>query len=102
MTAMAVAVLPAVPTHRFAVRGEVKGIRDSEITVQNREGENRLILIDDGTRLIVAGVKEPTMADIHIGDGIGVLGVPAEDDAILARLISVRPSVESQINEPPL
>jgi len=97
MTAMAVGVLPAVPTHRFAVRGKVEGIKDSEITVQNGKGENHLILIDDGTRLIVAGVE-----DIHIGDGIGVLGVPAGDDAILARLIIVRPSMESQITEPSL
>ena len=102
MTAMAVGVLPAVPIHRFAVRGEVEGIKDSVITVQSAEGENRLILIDDGTRLIVAGVEEPTMANIHIGDGIGVLGVPAEDNAILARLIFVRPSMESQINQPSL
>lgn len=102
MTALAVRVLPAIPTHRFTVRGQVEGIKDSEITVQDGEGENRLILIDDETRLIVAGVKEPTMADIHVGDGIRVLGAPAEDDVILARLIFLRPSVESQINEPSL
>ena len=102
MTALAVAVLPAARTHRFAVRGEVQAIKDSEITIQDGEGENCLILTDDATRLIVAGVEEPTMADIHVGDGIRVLGAPAEDDAILARLIFVRPSRESQINEPSL
>ena len=102
MTALAVGVLPAVPTHRFAVRGKVEGIRDSTITVQNHEGQNRLILTDDGTRLIVAGVEEPTIADIHIGDRIAVLGAPAEDKAILARLIVVKPSMESQTHEPSL
>jgi hypothetical protein len=97
--ARAVGVLPPVPAHRYAIPGEVIGIEGTTLTVQDPK-DTHTVLTDDQTRFRVPGVEEPTIADIEVGDDVLAIGRPAEDNALLARLIFVRRPPQPGEGEP--
>jgi len=97
--ARAVGVLPPISLERFAVRGKVQSIAGTTLTVEDDKGTHT-ILTDDQTRFRVLGVEEPTIADIQVGDRILILGKPADEGALLARLIIAGRPPESKPEEP--
>jgi len=87
--ARAIGVLPPISAHRFVIPGEVTSVEGTTLTVQDPE-DTHTVLTDDQTRFRVPGVEEATIADIQVGDRILAIGKPAEENALLARLIVVR------------
>ncbi len=87
--ATAVAVIPAVPAHRYVIPGEVIEIDGTTLTVQD-PNDQHLVLTDEQTKGRIKGVEDATAADIEVGDQVLALGKPAEGHSLLARLILVR------------
>jgi hypothetical protein len=88
--ATAVAVIPSVPAHRYVIPGEVVGIDEGTLTVQDPKDQH-LVLTDEQTRVHIRGVEDAAAADIDVGDQVLALGRPAENHSLLARLILVMP-----------
>jgi hypothetical protein len=48
------------------------------------------VFTDEETQVRIAGVENPTVGNIELGDQILAIGEPAADHSLLARLILVR------------
>ncbi len=97
--ARAIAVLPAIPAGRFTVRGVVKNIQGTTLSVEDDKTAHT-VLTDNRTRFRVPDVEETTIADIHLGDHIVAIGKPAEGVTILARWIGVQRAPQAQPSQP--
>ena len=87
--ATAVAVVPAMPAHRYVIPGEVIGIDGTTLTVQD-PNDQHLVMTDEQTQVRIQGVEDATVADIELGDQVLALGQPQENHSLLARLILVK------------
>jgi len=96
--ARAIAVLPAVPVERFAVRGEVISVEGTTFSVRDA-GYVHTVLTDSQTRFRIGGVENPSIEDVRVGDRVAILGKPAEGGAILARVVVAR-GQQSALAEP--
>ena len=81
--------------HEYKFRGQVTAIQDSAITVNRPDGPTTVVT-DDHTRFRVPGVENPTLADVHVGDLVGVLAFGQEDGTILAKAVAVLKGVKFQ------
>ena len=55
-------------------------------------GETKIIVVNDGTRLVIPGVREPSLEDVNVGDRALVMGMideTAEGSPIVAQMIVV-------------
>ncbi len=77
---------------RGGVRGEVTAVSDTTLTVAARNGQSVTVNVTDETKiLLLASDGEGGLADIQVGDWIGVRGSKSEDGSLQARLIAVLP-----------
>jgi hypothetical protein len=68
--------------------GIIDDISNTGVTVRERGGTAQVVLIDNKTR-IERNLKTMTMADLHIGDRVLVVGAPDPQRQIRARLIQI-------------
>jgi RNase P/RNase MRP subunit p29 len=90
-TGQIVAVVRARPrrkiiVRRNMVRGDVTAIGDMTLTVETRQGEKPILILED-TRFRIPGVEDPSLEYIKEGDRIIVLGCRNEDGD--ARVVGV-------------
>lgn len=79
----------------YRLRGQVTAIAGNAITVQRPDGA-LTVLTDEHTRFRVPGVENPTLADVHVGDLVGILAFGQEDGTILARAVAVLKGIRLQ------
>ena len=72
----------------YRLRGQVTAIEGNAITIERPDG-SLTVVTDDHTRFRVPGVENPTLADVDVGDLVGVLAFGREDGTILARAVNV-------------
>jgi len=92
-TGQIVAVVRARPrrkiiVRRNMVRGDVTAIGDMTLTVETRQGEKPILILED-TRFRIPGVEDPSLEYIKEGDRIIVLGCRNEDGDFVARVVGV-------------
>jgi len=80
--ALRIGVRPAIQTFR----GTIAEIQGSRLVVQTAKGKVNL-LTDGRTRLIVPGVKSPSLKDLRVGDRIAALAAGHFDDTWYASLV---------------
>jgi hypothetical protein len=79
----------------YKLRGQVTAIAGSAITIRRPDGS--LTVVTDGhTRFRVPGVENPTLADVHIGDLVGILAFGQEDGTILVKAVNVLRGIRFQ------
>ncbi len=88
--AVVIAITPERP-QRVVRRGVVTANDGSTLTLETPNGPV-IILTDEQTRLRVARVENPTLADIQVGYQALVGGRLNEDNSLLARGIGARPA----------
>lgn len=76
---------------RDALRGQVVGVDGNALLIETPSGQERSVIVLDETRLYVPGVREPTVADVDLGDYVAVWGDVSEDGDLLARVLVVIP-----------
>jgi RNase P/RNase MRP subunit p29 len=82
----------AEPTAGEGLRGQVAVIDGNTVLVATRGGEEHRVVTDEDTGFRIPAVSEPTIADIDIGDFIGVRGERNENGDLLAEVIIVLPA----------
>jgi len=76
---------------RHARRGEVTAIEDNVLTIETQRGEAQ-VMTDENTRYrALLSAKQPSLADIAVGDKVIVFGRRTEDGDALAVAIIVLP-----------
>jgi len=88
-------VVAVIPPERIPVRlkGEVTAVQEDGLTLDIRRGEIT-VLVNEDTRIRIAGTEEGSLADIRLGDRAMAVGRASDFDrdthTLLARLILVR------------
>jgi hypothetical protein len=95
--ACAIGVLPAVAAHQFVMPGEVTATDGTTLTVQD-PNDAHTVHTDEQTSIRIPGVDNATIDDIDFADRVLALGQPEPGQALLARLVFVRPPQESGIS----
>ncbi len=72
----------------YKLRGVVASIKGNAITVE-QIGETLTVVSDEHTRFRVPGVESPTLADVQVGDLVGLLAFGRPDGTILAKAVNV-------------
>lgn len=72
--------------------GRIQAKSSGGFTLGTPSGEIT-VSVDAGTRYRVPGVEQPTLANLHIGDSVLVLGRRNEVGAFVARVVAVLPPV---------
>jgi hypothetical protein len=93
-SARAVALIPRWPSHLRFLRGEVTGIEGRTIVLDALHGE-LAVLTDGDTQFRFAGVEDPGLDDLRVGDKVGVLVARTEEGGLLAKVVLVRRADES-------
>jgi hypothetical protein len=70
--------------------GRVIAIDDEGFTLDTRRGEITLV-VDENTRFRIAGVQDPGLDDLSVGDHVGVDGLRTAGGTLLARLVVLIP-----------
>lgn len=70
--------------------GEVLSISEKSIVVKNKENQENIIAVSDGT-VITRGGKQMMFQDVLVGDSIVVLGKPGDNGMVNADFIRVFP-----------
>lgn len=86
-------LLAVVDEHRL--RGQVSAIAGTALTVKTPEG-TLTFQTDDHTRYRVPGVENPTLANVQVGDLVGILAFGQPDGTLLARGIGVLRGIRFQ------
>jgi hypothetical protein len=92
--ARAVRLIPRWPSHLRLLRGEVTGIEGRTIVLDALQGEVA-VLTDGDTVFRFPGVEEPRLADLRVGDKVGILVARGEDGGLLAKVVLARRPDES-------
>jgi hypothetical protein len=88
LLARVVVAVPAELARRGrVVWGQVASIDGAVLTVDSPRGE-RAVTTDQETRFYFPGVKEPTIADLQVGDPLLAIRRPDEEGNLLARLVA--------------
>lgn len=91
VTGVALAQSP-IDAQRGGIRGEVMAVSDSSLTISTPSSESITVNVTDETRIWLAETRhEGSLADIEVGNFIGVRGQKNDDGSIEARLILVLP-----------
>jgi hypothetical protein len=89
LLATVVVIVPAeMAQRRFVVMGHVTAMEGQTLTVETRQGE-RIVLTDDSTHFRIAGVEDPGLEDVSVGDTILALGRPDKEGNLLARAVAM-------------
>ncbi len=89
-----VAVIPQDARGPVSLRGRVTDVAAASLRVRIRE-DVVTVAITDSTKIRVPGVENPTIADIHIGDWVLVVGHPTGLCRIQARAVGVLPPISA-------
>jgi len=87
--------LVVVRPERVTLNGDVTQITGNNLKIQNPGGKV-LVHTDEHTRFRVPGVENPTLADVHVGDLVGILAFGQEDGTILAKAVNVLRGIRFQ------
>ncbi len=87
--ARAVSLIPRWPSFLRFLRGDVTGIEGRTIALHAMQGE-LAVLTDANTIFRIAGVEDPELDDLEIGDKVGVLATRTEGSALMAKAVVVR------------
>jgi RNase P/RNase MRP subunit p29 len=88
-SARAVTLIPRWPSHLRFLHGEVTAIDGRTIVLNALQGE-LAVLTDGDTVFRIAGVEEPGLDDLEVGDTVGVLVGRTDDGGLLAKVVLVR------------
>ncbi len=83
-------------TERGALRGQVVAVEGDTLLVNTLSGEERTVIVGEGTRLRIPGVQEPTLENVEVGDGVGAWGEINEDGDLLATAVVIVPAEMAQ------
>lgn len=77
--------------HQGLRGGEVTAIDGTELTIENRNGDEITVLTDESTEYRTRGDDEVSFEDIEVGSRIGIKGEPVEgeDNTIKAEVIGI-------------
>ncbi len=67
--------------------GELTATEDNWIEITRRDGTSSVVLISERTRFRIAGVEEPDLEDLEIGDHVYARGLWNEEGELDARLV---------------
>ena len=81
-TASAVHIVPSV------LAGTVTAKKDGTLTITERDGSTGTIKVDSNTTWSVAGVSNPTIADVKVGDVVFAEGTLASDGSLAATSVT--------------
>jgi hypothetical protein len=84
------------PAVRTALRGQVKAIEGDTLLVTTPAGEEQRVVTGEATRFWIAGTREPSIADIDVGDYVGVWGERNEEGDLAASVVIVVPAELAQ------
>jgi len=79
-------LIMVVDEHKL--RGQVTVISGNAITVERPDGLTTVVT-DDHTRYRVPGVDNPTLADVQVGDLVGIVAFGQDDGTLLAKAVAV-------------
>lgn len=80
---------PRPQGRRAALRGQIEAIAGQTITLKTPRGQVS-VLVDENTRFRLPGVENPSLADLEVGQGVGVVGRWTEDGGLQAQIIGAR------------
>ncbi len=84
------------PAVRAALRGQVVVIEGDTLLVTTPAGEQQRVITSEATRFWIPGTREPSIADIDVGDYIGVWGERNEDGDLVASVAIIVPAELAQ------
>ncbi len=82
----------AAPRQSCFLRGRVKAIEDTTLTVKTPYGEWQVTTSE--AIFWVPYVENPSLADVQVGDQVVALGRPDEDGSLAARLVAIASAEE--------
>ncbi len=80
---------PRPQGRRAALRGRIEAVEGQTLTLKTAKGPVS-VLVDADTRFRLPGVEDPGLADLEVGQGIGVVGRWTEDGGLQAKIIGAR------------
>ncbi len=84
------------PAARIALRGQVAAIEGATLLVNTPAGEEQRVVTNEGTRFWIPGTRDPSLADVDVGDYVGVWGEMNEEGDLGASVVIVVPAELAQ------